>query len=318
MKAVLTGEVDDLVGVNLRDNNGVEHILDVRNTDREITAHQQDGYSDDPANRTKDENEQVNQARRFAKFYVYRERGYDTVEHIENPDYIEAVRTAINSLSDDEFERLFGPLHQQIQSHHENVDRPVDLPAGVQKPDAVVYKLEAYLGVDIDGSGLTEKAREIATAHGLDYQEGTQPKTGAAVTDADIKDWNHFGEQLVDLADPDTLELDVSAVSGIHVGFPNARGEHEVQWADRPLEREPDARLEIMPADPGTLEEFRQYLDYHLRCQVRDCFVGMGLVPPEAYRVVGFGKFIYARRYDHYDLYPRLHRREGDHEALLK
>lgn len=73
-----------------------------------------------------------------------------------------------------------------------------------------------------------------------------------------------------------------------------------------------------MPADPGSLEEFREYLDHHLRCQIRDCYVGMGLVPPEPYRVVGFGKFIYARRYDHYDLYPRVHLQEGDHNAAFR
>ncbi len=73
-----------------------------------------------------------------------------------------------------------------------------------------------------------------------------------------------------------------------------------------------------MPADPGSLEEFREYLDHHLRCQIRDCYVGMGLVPPEPYRVVGFGNFIYARRYDHYDLYPRVHLQEGDHNAAFR
>ncbi len=317
MEGGIIGHDKEDIGTKIVDNNGITHQIEMHKEGGEIYAHLCEGYADDPANRTKEENEHNNQARRFAKFYVYRERGYDTVEHIENPDYIEAVRTAINSLSEAEFERLFGALHQQLRSHHENVERPVALPAGVQKPDAVVYKLDTYLGVDIDGSGLADKARSLAEAHGLDYEEGTQPRTGAVVTDEDIKDWTDFGEHLIDLAAPDTLDLEISAVSGIHIGFPNVRGEHEVQWGDRPLEREPDARLEIMPADPGTLEEFRQYLDHHLRCQVRDCFVGMGLVPPEAYRVVGFGKFIYARRYDHYDLYPQLHRRGGDHGAII-
>lgn len=44
----------------------------------------------------------------------------------------------------------------------------------------------------------------------------------------------------------------------------------------------------------------------------------MGLVPPESYRVVGFGKFIYIRRYDHYDLYLQFHLRDGDHEAIIR
>nr|WP_263020009.1 hypothetical protein [Natronobiforma cellulositropha] len=317
MDGKIVDENEKGVAVDVIDNNTVLHEISMFKNG-EITYHQQDGYADDPDERTEDDNERVNQARRFAKFHVYRERGYDTLEHVDNPDYIDAVRRAMLALSDEGFERYFGPLRQQLRSHHENVERPVALPAGVRAPNAVVYKLDIYLGVDIEGSGLTDQARTLAAEHGLEYGDGTQPKSGGAVTDADRENWETFGEQLVERADGEDLELEIAAVSGIHVGFPNARGEHEVQWAESPLDREPDARLELLPAEPGTLEEFREYLDHHLRCQVRDCFVGMGLVPPDPYKVVGFGKFIYARRYDHYDLYPQLHKRDGDHGAFIK
>nr|WP_245547766.1 hypothetical protein [Halovivax ruber] len=286
--------------------------------DGDISGHQQDGYDDDPDRRTEDENEHVNQARRFARYHIYRERGYDTVERAENPAYVNAVRLAIQRLSDAEFERYFGPLRQQLRSHHEDIDRPIDLPSGVRAPDAVVYELDVWLGVDVPESGLEGRARDLAEAHGLDYDDGTGVTNPSDVTESDLANWEAFGDHLVDLADPDDLELDVAAVSGIHVGYPNAQGKHEVQRADRPpLDREPNATLELMPAEPGPLEEFRAYLDHHLRCQVRDCFVGMGLLPPEAFRVIGFGKFIYARRYDHYDLYPQLHLRDGDHTAAI-
>jgi hypothetical protein len=43
----------------------------------------------------------------------------------------------------------------------------------------------------------------------------------------------------------------------------------------------------------------------------------MGLLPPEPFQTVGFGKFIYARRYDHYDLYPRFRRSDKEQNALL-
>ena len=59
MKIVITGETDNLVGVNLRDNNGEEHVLDVRKRDGKVTAHQSDGYPDDPSDRTLEENEHV-------------------------------------------------------------------------------------------------------------------------------------------------------------------------------------------------------------------------------------------------------------------
>ncbi|MFD1641716.1 hypothetical protein [Halohasta litorea] len=317
MDAEIKKETDDGFGVLVNDNNGAAHKIGVC-YNGEIDGHLCDAYADKPINRTSDENEHNEQARRYAKYYVYRERGYDTVDHIDNPDYIEAVRQAIRSLSDERFEQLFGPLYTQLQSHHKDVGRPIDLPARVQKPDAVVYKLELYLGVDIADSGLTDQARSLAEAHGLDYETGTTTQTGAVVGENERQNWAEFGEHLTDLTDPDDIELELSAVSGIHVGYPNSRGEHEVQWADRPLDREPDARLELMPTDPGPIDDFGQYLDYHLRCQVRDCVVGMGLLPPEPYRVLGFGKFRYARRYDQYDLYPQLHLRDGNHDMTIQ
>jgi hypothetical protein len=316
MDAEIKKETDDGFGILVDDNNNAAHKIGVC-YDGKIDGHLCDEYADKPINRTPDENEHNEQARRYAKYYIYTERGYDTVDHIDNPDYINAVRQAIRTLSNEEFEQLFGPLYTQLQSHHKNVKRPVDLPADVQKPDAVVYNLDLYLGVDIAESDLTDQARPLAEAHGLDYETGTTTHSGAVVDEEEKQNWAEFGDHLVDLADPDEIELEVSAVSGIHVGYPNSRGEHEVQWANQPLDRESDARLELMPADPGSIEDFRQYLDHHLRCQIRDCFVGMGLLPPEPFQTIGYGKFIYARRYDHYDLYPKFHKSDTGSGGLF-
>lgn len=317
MKAVITGENDELVGVNLRDNNGTEHIIEMTQKG-EITAHQQDGYSDEAAKRTQDGNVYVEQARRYAKYYVYKERGYDTVEHAENPEYVDAVRQAIADLSPDDFEQYFWALHQQLRSHDDaGRQRVVEIPAGARAEDAVIYELDAYLGVDLQDSDLTDRAKALARARGLDLDAASSPRHGGAVSEKDLEDWTEFGDQLIDSTDPDTLALNISAVSGIHVGYPDVRGEHQVQRAEDPLDREPDATIELMAYAPESLEGFREYLDHHLRCQVRDCVVGMGLVPPEPFRVLGFGKFIYARRYDQYDLYPRFHKRDGGPTGLL-
>ena len=70
---------------------------------------------------------------------------------------------------------------------------------------------------------------------------------------------------------------------------------------------QPHTTLELLPYDPGELSNFKEFLDSHLRCQIRDCFVGMGLHPPEEFRVLGYGKFIYARRYGQYEMYPEYH-----------
>lgn len=319
MKAVITGENDERVGVNLRDNNGAEHVIEME-FDGEIKHHQCEAYADQPHNRTADENEYNEQARRYARYYVYKERGYDTVEHAENPEYVDAVRQAITDLSDAAFEESFGALYRQLRSHDDpSVDRLVDLPAGVRGENAVVYELDVYLGLDLQDDKLADEASRLAKAHGLDFDAATTTQPPSAVSEQDLEKWEAVGDQLTDVADPEDLQeaFDISAVSGIHVGYPDASGEHQVQRAKDPLRREPDATIELMPYAPDSFGEFREYLDHHLRCQVRDCYAGMGLLAPEPFRTRGFGKFIYARRYDHYSIYPPMHRSDTDHDRAL-
>ena len=317
MNAKIVGETDEGIGVDVTDDNGAMHEITIKKGSYEIVYHQCEAYADNPCNRTADENEHNNQARRYAKYYVYRERDYDTVDHAENPDYVNTVREAIADLSEAEFTQYFGPLHQQLRSHHDSsAERLVDLPTAVRAEDAVVYELDVYLGVDLTDDELSETAAAVADAQGLDYKTGTK-QTVSDISQADLADWQAVGEAVIEQADPDSVPLEIAAVSGIHVGYPNAAGEHEVQRADSLLDRQPDATIELLPADPGPLSEFRAYLDHHLRCQVRDCFAGMGLLPPEPFQTVGFGTFIYARRYDHYDLYPAFHTADAEESGGL-
>lgn len=318
MDGLITGETEELVGLSVIDNDGVEHVFDVRKSDGEITGHQQDGYPDDADKRTSEGNEHVNQARRYAKYYVFTERGYDTVNHIENPAYVDAVRRAIAGLSDAEFERYFGALYRQLRSHHDDTDRPRELPSSVRKPDAVVYEPEVYLGLEVVGEDVSDRARAVAKSYGLDGDDtAIQPVSG--LEDDTLERWQAFGDELADIVAEDDLEteLTITGVSGLHIGYPNRRGRHQVDEADSPFTHQAQARLSLLPYAPDSIEAFRDYLDHHLRCQVRDCFLKMGVVPPEPYQVVGFGKFRDARRYDHFEMYPEVHKRDGDHTPLL-
>lgn len=322
MKAEILGEDTKDIGVEVTDNLDSKHHIELHKENGEIYAHHCDAYADDPDERTETENEHNNQARRFAKWFVYCERGYDTVEHVDNPDYIESVRQAINALSDDDFKQFFGPIHQQLLSHHDStVDRPSPLPSAVRYPDDVVYEQDIYLGVDPRDDDIVETAREMAANHGLDLDAGMQSRTLADVSASEIEQWQPFIDDLaveVDTTEVDaTLSLDDGAISGIHVSYPDSSGQIVTDHADDPLPRQADARLELLTAEPGALEDFRSYLDHHLRCQIRDCLVGMGLVPPESYRVLGAGKFIYTRRYNHLGLYPELHTSRAEPNRLL-
>ncbi|ELZ11193.1 hypothetical protein C478_12310 [Natrinema thermotolerans DSM 11552] len=319
MDGKITGENKTLVGLSIIDNNGAEHLVEI-NKEGEITGHQCEAYADDADLRTSEENEHNNQARRYAKYYVFAERGYDTVEHVENPAYVDAVRRGINGLSDSEFERYFGALYRQLRSHEDStIDRPRELPSDVRKPDAVVYEPDIYLGLEVAGEDITDRAQALANAHGVDADGTVRP--ASELDDDTVECWRAFEDDLADIVEREGIdevetELTITGISGLHVGYPNRCGQHEVDEADSPFTHQAQARLSLLPYAPDSMEEFREYLDHHLRCQVRDCFLKMGVVPPEPFQVTGFGNFRDARRYDHFEMYPEVHKRDGDHTPL--
>ena len=108
MNAEIEGEDKEYVKIYVTDNSGTEHNITLEKDSGEIPYHEQDGYSDKAANRTAEGNEHVEQARRFAQYYVYVDRGYDTVPSTDHPERINAVRLAIQELNDTEFKALTG------------------------------------------------------------------------------------------------------------------------------------------------------------------------------------------------------------------
>ncbi|ADQ65796.1 hypothetical protein [Halogeometricum borinquense] len=319
MESTIEGEDENYVKVYITDNLDSEHELTIDKNSGDIPYHQCDAYADDANRRTSEENEYNNQARRYAKYYVFAQRGYDTVEHIENPAYVDAVRRAIADLSPAEFKRYFGALYRQLRSHHDDTERPRELPSGVRKPDAVVYEPEIYLGLEAVGEDVAERAQALATAHGFDLEESAEVQPVSELSDETLSRWKAFGDDLAAIVTREdlTTNLTITGVSGLHIGYPNRLGKHEVDEADSPFTHQADARLSLLPYAPESFDEFPAYLDHHLRCQVRDCFLKMGVVPPEEFHVVGFGKFRDSRRYDHFEMYPEVHKRDGNHTPLL-
>lgn len=299
MKAKIKKETDDGFGLLVTDNTGVEHKIGVC-YDGEIDGHLQDGYHDEAAKRTHDDNERVEQARRFARYYVFQERGYDTLPPLQNPVRIEATRRALNRLSSTAFESMFGDLYQQFTSDFDaGVDGVVDLPRDVADPDLVVYQRDLYLGFDPDSVEFGEEVRRLAEAYSVDRT--------APATESSTEAWRQFGQATAEIAadsDDSLLSgMDLSAVSGIHLVYPDSSKTEQRVPAETPLAREPDARIELPSVDPGSLERFQAFLAFHLRCQIRDLFVGMGVEPPEAFRVLGPGRYSSTMRYRLLDLY---------------
>jgi len=262
MQAEIIGDDERGMGVRVTDNNSVEHTISV-GFDGEIQGHGQDGYPDKADERTNPESENVEQARRYAQYYVAQETKHDTLPWDIDADRFEDARQALQALSIEDIEEYFGDLLDQSLSHYADdpdVDigdttRPEALPeAMIGGEDAVVYKQEIYL----DDAGAIE------------------------------------------------------AVSGIGIMHYVARGERRTDWRGDAPDREPDARVEIFPAPLVDPASFRDYLMYNLRCQSRDCYLMMGLEPPEEYRVLGHGQYRFTGKYDNFDIHPEYHNFEAD------
>ncbi|WP_238705276.1 hypothetical protein [Natrinema pallidum] len=298
MKAVITGE-SKRIGVKVQDNNGVDHGIEMI-CDGEIKYHEQDGYSDYPAERTQAENEHVRQARRFAKWHVYKERGYETLPRHENPDCLVAAMIAVSALSSDTVEGHFGDLRTQLESHYD--DSSLDLPFDDAHPDDVfIYRKDLYLSPDplTEDSSLAEQYNDLAAEIRADL---------SAVFDES----DNLEHQLTSLFNhEDRLEtelpsFDLEAVSEMHSLHTDGRTE-QTTTAESPLDREPDAQIELPPLNLEQFELFKLLLVTNLSAQVRDRFLMMGEEPPEAFQHQGFGTYRGTIKQQINDMYERYY-----------
>ncbi|OIB55451.1 hypothetical protein [Natrialba sp. SSL1] len=298
MKAIMGEEDDEGVGLRVVDNNGVSHGISVL-FDGEIDYHEQDGYPDDPDDRTEAGNEHVNQARRFARYWVYRKRGYDTLEPTKNPDQITQTAAALKPLSADAANSFFGDLYQHLRSIYTDAESSVRMPDGVT-PEEAVYQQDFYLGMDPETA--STYADVLTDPDVVDLLEDEVAGTGVDELDA---------EGIADAAGVDLESMPnirdgalVEAVSDVHVHWDDALGQYHTQWGTQPdLEREPDARIEIFAYEPDSIIDLKTQLVRNLVCQVRDCYLAMGIAPPESFRILGHGRHDASTWYSHYDFY---------------
>jgi len=82
---------------------------------------------------------------------------------------------------------------------------------------------------------------------------------------------------------------DIDATSDVHVMYYAAVNDDRlVRGDDAYPDRTPDTRLEHVVIDIDR-DQFREFLVYHLRCQIRDSYLARGETPPDEYRVLGPG-----------------------------
>lgn len=296
MDATIDGEDGDNLKIFVTDNSGVEHSITFETSTGEIVYHGQDDYEDKAAKRTDAANERVKQARRYARYHVFRERGYPTLDPGELPEWSVVVAAAIAQLPAEEFESYFGAYHRQLRSAVETdvepvVEVPADDVAGLR-----VFLLNVHLGVDLQERLDADALASLTAA----LESGDDPD---AVIDAiaDQLDGLQLGRDA----------LSIAGVSEVGVLYQGASGEVERE-GDDPHPGPADARLELSPTrtpDGGylSLEGFQVLLVHHLLCQARDRYLAMGMEPPESLRVLGLGTYRQTVRNEHLECYEPVH-----------
>jgi len=254
MNGEIIGEDEEDIGTKVTDNNNIVHQIEMHKNDGKIYAHGQNGYPDKADERTPEGNEHVNQARRYARYYVNNERGYETFQWDENVPRIKAVGEAIEALSTDEFEAYFGEFHEAVAGPASDQDdlSIVDLISSVSR-EANAYYIDVFL------------------------DENDQ----------------------------------IEATSDIHPVISGQDWQADITTPTKYDGRVPDARIDLIPVPLSDIELFRQIVSLQVKCQVRDYYIVMGEEPPEEYRVLGFGKYKFALKYNDgdlsmYDDYTRL------------
>ena len=104
----------------------------------------------------------------------------------------------------------------------------------------------------------------------------------------------------------------VDATSGVHTMYYAGVGDDRLIESDDPYpDRKPDGRLEHVPLDIPW-DQFDRFVDYHLRCQLRDCYLARGEEPPADYRVLGPGTDHMMIRCMNRDCLPPYHEYDAD------
>jgi len=268
MDAIITGEGNGIVGLSVIDRNEIEHLIEL-NESGTITGHETERYPNSGRDRTKEESEHINQARRLAKWHVYRERGYDTLTPYDNPDRLAAAIMAILDAPEVKLEHYFGELEAQLLRHQNGTTDhvPFDISGS---SDIVVYRQDIWIQPD------PTDAEPPLLDQFCQYVNAPLDTLGGILGDG---------------PDPrDSMpSYEIEAVSDIYYLHNDTRTTEEYP-TEKPLDREPDARIELLAIDPTAFDSFRQLLASHLGNQIRDCFLDMGLEPPEPFQTPGLGK----------------------------
>lgn len=324
MNARIESETDRRITTVVTDNGGNSHHLTIDRTGS-VESHRCDALPTEDS-RSGDDRQRTRRSVRFGKYYVYRRRGYETLDpygddRLTYPERLAATTLAIGAMSPDtvgtQFERLYrgfgdGPAEPSLPADppatapnaswtHLEQDVVLDVGDERLRPllDALV-ELEALGGLRRRMDRYPERRGTDGLRARIERLFATKGATGAANHRDKAGAW-------AGVAASGPLGVRWEGGETTTVGDGERRGSSEAGALGARIQLPASRR----PArSPAALQ--RRLFD-HLRCQLRDCYVGMGLAPPRDLRVRGPGIDWFTTRYERGERYQRYH----DPDAII-
>lgn len=153
MRARIAG-ANDTIGVQVWDDEGREHRV-VLTRDGEIELHEQNAFPSDPADRTPEQQEVLDQVQLRAKYAAHFETDADVLAPDWNPEVLESAIDAIRNLDTPRFTDHFRIYFEEVQDP--SVDAPIDrihlvaMGLRVEDRELVGTSPVAYLAEDESG-----------------------------------------------------------------------------------------------------------------------------------------------------------------------
>ncbi len=208
------------------------------------------------------------------------------------------------------FETHFGDLYRQLKSHYdESVTRAIPILQDASSPDSVLYRKDIYLEMDPFAAAGEDTVRTLAAEYGIDIDDDAALETPLeSLSKVELRAWEEFSADVAETIEDkefDVTEItSIGAVSELYATYVDSAGEEHIPELEGPVDRPRDALLELPIIDPEDIETFQSYVAFNLRCQIRDCYIRTGLHPPEAFCVLGHGRFEATEQYKLLEMFP--------------
>lgn len=314
----------DTVELHVVDPDDAQHQLSL-STDGAVGRHWCDQYPRDGPEPSADARVRLARVERFAQYYLARSEGYETLSPyteqcpIADPDRLVVTTLIVGAMSQETLESQFEACYDRLTALGATDTSPLTATPTEPAPDWAIVEQDVSLTVStadvrrladalvaVNGPEKLRRALDIAPDRG---DADLFARLDRLLSSTERSDDEVTGDRFLAVEPPVRVYRDAETPApDERAGGPDT-GRRD-GGADRTAGgRTVAARIQLTPACTpiDSAASFQRRLVDHLRRQLRDSYVGMGLRPPSGARVTGPGIAACTERYDRVDALQNYH-----------